>query len=106
MMISVVANKRNDEFCEGLAYHSESDSLVVSSVTMDKNDKFYQNMIYMYKIERVNELESKICLVGTYKKCYPPSNYYNPYLYLIIHENKFGQLLLIAGELYTARMNI
>lgn len=71
LMVSVVPTQNNDEFCEGLGYHSESDLIAVSSVKMDKNDKFYQNMIYVYRFE--NNLGCRLTLIGTYKRCYSPT---------------------------------
>jgi hypothetical protein len=70
-MVSVVPNTRNDEFCEGLGYDSNTDLICVSSVKMNKGDLFYQNMIYVYKLER--NLGCKLTLYGTFKRAYSPT---------------------------------
>jgi hypothetical protein len=71
LMKSVVPSSVNNEFCEGLGYFSDSDLIAVSTVKMNQNDKFYQNMIYLYKIEK--SLGQKLVPLGAYSKNYSPT---------------------------------
>lgn len=71
MMAQVVPNSRDDEFCEGLCYNSDSNLIAVSSVKLNGEDQFYMNKIYVYTLER--DQGCKLSIVGSYKKKYSPT---------------------------------
>jgi hypothetical protein len=67
-MTHVVKPEDHNEFCEGLAYNSERGIIAVSSVQVNRNNKYVKSRLYLYKIK-----DEELLFYGDWQSSYKPT---------------------------------